>query len=132
MSEVTTTVAKILVRLGLSTAAAGYLTRDAGVSSLEEIAYLDVDEVEVLIKHLNRAGGSTTVGTGATAATSPHAGYAVYTRAESNSKLCVFYLKHQERVSRDPTAGVITLTLVRGYQTSRSGMRTSRRPRLNP
>jgi hypothetical protein len=50
VSEVNT-VTTMLACLGFSTDAAGYLTRDAGISSLEEIAYLDVDEVEV---HISR------------------------------------------------------------------------------
>jgi hypothetical protein len=65
---------------------------------------------------LNRPGGSTNVGTGDTDVTSPHAGDAVSMRAESNLKLCVFYLKYQERVYREPTAGEITLAVVRGYR----------------
>jgi hypothetical protein len=49
ISSEVTPFAKMLVRLGFSTATVGYLIRDAGISSLEEIAYFDVYEVEVLI-----------------------------------------------------------------------------------
>jgi hypothetical protein len=73
VSEVTP-VAKMLIRIGFTMDAAGYLTRDAGVSSLEEIAYLDVDGVEILIKRLNRTGGTTTVGTGADSVANHHSG----------------------------------------------------------
>jgi hypothetical protein len=70
MSEVTA-VAIILVRLGFTLDAAGYLTRDAGIGSLEDIAYLDgKNDVEIIIKRLNRPCGSTTFGTGDNAVTS--------------------------------------------------------------
>jgi hypothetical protein len=107
----------MLVRLGFSTDAAGYLTRDAGISSLEEIDYLDVDEVEVevLINRLNHPGRIATFGTGDADVKSPHDGYAVFMRAESNLKLSVFYLKHQEIVSREHNVRDITLTVVCVY-----------------
>jgi hypothetical protein len=44
MSEVAA-VATMLVRLGFKLDAAGYLTRDAVIGSLEEFSYLDVDDV---------------------------------------------------------------------------------------
>jgi hypothetical protein len=89
----------MLVCLGFTSDAAIYLAIYAGIGSLDEIAYLDVDDVEFIIKHLNLPGGSTTFGTGDDDMTSPHAGYDVSSRAESNLKLCVFYLNHQERES---------------------------------
>jgi hypothetical protein len=88
------------------------LTRDAGVSSL--YAYLDGDDdVENLIKCLSRPGRTTTIGTGNTVVASPHD---VSIRDESNLKLSVFYLKHQERVYCKPTVGLIDLALVHGFR----------------
>jgi hypothetical protein len=82
-----------------------------------EIAYLDgKDDVESIIKRSNLPGGYTTVGTGANTFTTPHDGYTVSIRAESNLKLCVFYLKHQAIVNRVPTVGGITLEMVRSFK----------------
>jgi hypothetical protein len=90
-----------------------YLTRYAGIESLEETASLHgKDDVEIISKRLNRPGGSTTVGTDSSAVTSPCAGYAGYIMAESNLKLCVFYLKHKARVTHVSTDGGITLDMV--------------------
>jgi hypothetical protein len=94
----------------------GYLTRDVGVISLEEIAYLGCDDVEILIKRLNRPCGIMTVGSGTDSVNITHDGYTVSIRADPNLKLRVFYLKHQERMSRGPTAGEIDLALVHSYR----------------
>jgi NaMN:DMB phosphoribosyltransferase len=68
----------------------GYLIRDAGIGSLEEIAYFDVDGVEILIKRWNRPGGTTAAVSVTAAMTIPHVGYAVSSRAVSNLEmLCV-------------------------------------------
>jgi hypothetical protein len=111
------------VRLGLSTEAANYLTRDADIGTLEEIAYLDgKDDVDSIIKRLSRPGGSTTVGTGSNEVTMHHAGYAVSVtakakaKAKANLKLCVVYLKHQARVNRVPTVKTIALEMVHGFK----------------
>jgi hypothetical protein len=70
----------------------------------------------IIIKRLHRSCVSTTVGTVSSAVTGPHTGYAVSIRVESNLKLCVFYLKHQARVTRVPTAGGINLGMVRNFK----------------
>jgi hypothetical protein len=116
MREVTA-IKIMLVRLGFSMEAANYLPRDAAIITLEEIAYLDrKDDVDSIIKILNRPCGSTIFGTGSNAVTTPHAGYAVSVSAEANLKLCVFYLKHQTIVNRVPTAETITLEMVRDFK----------------
>jgi hypothetical protein len=48
--------------------------------------------------------------------TTPNFGMQVSLRAENNLKLCVYFLKHMERVQRVPTAASITLEVVRGYR----------------
>jgi hypothetical protein len=69
-----------------------------------------------LCKHVNRPGGTTTVGTDYAAVTTPHDGYDVSIRVESNMKLCVFYLEHQERVFHKRTMDLIDLALVHSFR----------------
>jgi hypothetical protein len=52
---------------------------------------------------------------GATIVTSRNNGIPVSIRAVANLKLCVYYLKHMERVQRHPVANAINLVLVRSY-----------------
>jgi hypothetical protein len=87
----------MLEHLCFSDAAAGYMTSDCDIDSLEDIACLDdEDDVENMIKHVTRPGGTLTVGTGSAAVTSPNNGIDISIRAEANLKLCVYYLKHME------------------------------------
>jgi hypothetical protein len=105
------------VRLGFTEDAAKYFTRDADLSSLDEVAYLDGDDdVDNLIKRLNHPGGTTTSGNGIISVTSPNSGYGVSIRSESNLNMCVFYLNHQEIVYHHPTVDLINLSLVRGFR----------------
>jgi hypothetical protein len=46
----------MLTHLGFTLDVVGYVTRDAGIRSLEEIDYLYGDDVEIRIKRLNRPG----------------------------------------------------------------------------
>jgi hypothetical protein len=76
-----------------------YLTSGCGIDSLEEIAYLDgKDDIDTTIKGITSPGGTLTTGSGATAATSRNNGIPVSIRAAANPKLCVYYLKHTEKV----------------------------------
>jgi hypothetical protein len=52
---------------------------------------------------------------GVTAVTSRNNGIPVSIRAVANLKLCVYYLKHMERVQREPVANAINLVLVCRY-----------------
>jgi hypothetical protein len=116
MSEVTS-IAKILERLGFTREAAGYMTRACNVDSLDEVKWIDgEDDVGNMIKRVNQLGGTFTVGTGNYAVTTPNVGLQVSLRTENNLKLCVYFLKHTERVQRVPTAASITLEVVRGYR----------------
>jgi hypothetical protein len=115
MSSVTT-IRKILERLGFTAAASTYLTGTCGIDSLDEIAYLDdIDDVDTTIKGVTNPGGNVTTGTGFTAVTSRNNGIPVSIRAVANMKLCVYYLKHSERVQHKPVVNEINLVLVRSY-----------------
>jgi hypothetical protein len=57
-----------------------------------------------------------TTGAGETAVTSRNNGIPVSIRAVANLKLCVYYLKHMERVQCKPIVNTITLVLVRSYR----------------
>jgi hypothetical protein len=48
--------------------------------------------------------------------TTPNVGLQLSLRAENNLKLCVYFLKHMERVQCVPTVASIMLEVVRGYR----------------
>jgi hypothetical protein len=103
--------------LGFSAATATYLTGTCGINSLNEIAYLDgIDNVDTTIKGVMNPGGTVMTGTGVTAVNSRKNGIPVTIRAAANLKLCVYYLKHMDRVQRQPIANAINLVLVRSYR----------------
>jgi hypothetical protein len=92
------------------------LTGTCGINSLDEISYLDgIDEVDTTIKGVTNPGGKVTTGTGNTEVTSHNNGIPFSIRAVANLKLCVYYLKHMERVQRQPVANAINLVLVHSY-----------------
>jgi hypothetical protein len=110
-------IRKMLERLRFSEAAMTYLTGTCGIDSLDEIAYLDgIDDVDTTIKGVTNPGGTVTTGSGTTAVTSHKNGITVSIRAVANLKLCVYYLKHIERVQRQPIANAINLVLVHSYR----------------
>jgi hypothetical protein len=74
-----------------------------------------IDNVDTTIKGVTNTGGTVTTGTGVTAVTLRNNGIPVSIRAVANLKLCVYYLKHMERVQRQPVANIINLVLVRSY-----------------
>jgi hypothetical protein len=85
--------------------------------SLGEIAYLDVNEdVDAMIKGVTNPGGKVTTGEVTSRVTSRNNGIPLSTRAVANLKLCVYYLKHMERVQRQPVPNAINLVLVRSYR----------------
>jgi hypothetical protein len=94
-----------------------YLTGTCGIDSLDEIAYLDgIDHVNTTIKGVTIPGGTVTTGSGTTSATLCNNGIPVSIREVDNLKFCVYYLKHMERVQRQPIANAINLVLVRSYR----------------
>jgi hypothetical protein len=87
------------------------------VDSLGDIAYLDANEdVDTMIKVVTNPGGTFTTGEGTSRVTSRNNGIPVSIRAVTNLKLCVYYLKHMERVQRQPVPNAINLVLVRSYR----------------
>jgi hypothetical protein len=107
----------MLERLGFSSAAATYLTGTCGINSLDDIAYLDgIDDVDTTIKGVTNPVGTVTTGTRVTVVTSRNNVIPVSIRVVANLKLCVYYLKHMERVHRQPVANEINLVLVRSYR----------------
>jgi hypothetical protein len=81
------------------------------------VHYLDgIDDVDTTIKGVTNPGGTVTTGMGVTTVTSCNNGIHVSIRAVANPKLCVYYLKHMERVQRRPVANSINLVLVRSYR----------------
>jgi hypothetical protein len=116
MSSVTT-IRTMLERLGLSASAATYLTGICGINYMYVITYLDgIDDIDTTIKGVMNPGGTVTPGTGITAATSRNNGIPVSIKAVANLKICVYYLKHMERVQRQPVANAINLVLFQGTQ----------------
>jgi hypothetical protein len=87
------------------------------VYSLGEIAYLDANEdVDAMIKGVTNPGGTVTTGEVTSRLTSRNNGIPVSTRAVSNLKICVYYLKHMERVQRQPVPNATNLVLVRSHR----------------
>jgi hypothetical protein len=103
--------------LRFSDAVVAYLTRDCDIDSLKEIAYLDGDDdVENTIKGATSPGGMVHIWTGTKAVTSRNNGIPILIRAVANLKLCVYYLKHTERVQRNPMVTAIDIELVQSYR----------------
>jgi hypothetical protein len=103
-------------RFGFSESAATYLTGTCGIDSLDEIAYLyGIEDVATTIKGVTNPGGTVTTGEGTFRFTSRNNGIPVSIRAVANLKLCVYYLKHMERVQSKPVPNAINLVLVRSY-----------------
>jgi hypothetical protein len=110
-------IMKMLERLDFSEADATYLTGTCGIDSLGEIAYLDGSEdVDTMIKGVTNPGGTVTTGEGTSRVTSRNNGIPISIRAVDNLKLCVYYLKHMERVQRQPIPNAINLVLVHSYR----------------
>jgi hypothetical protein len=110
----TSAIKTMLYGLRFSRDAATYLASGCGIDSLEEIAYLDgEDDVDTTIKGITSPGGTVTTGSGAASVTLRNNSIPVSIRDVGNLKLCVYYLKHMERVQRQPVANAINLVLVR-------------------
>jgi hypothetical protein len=93
------------------------MARACNVDYFDEVKWMDgEDDVGNMIKQVNQAGGTFTVRTGNEAVKTPTVGLKVSLRAENNLKLCVYFLKHMERVQRVPTAASITLEVVHVYR----------------
>jgi hypothetical protein len=104
----------LLVRMGLSAAAAGHLTQVEGVDQLSELATLRDEDVERLCKVTRRPGG--TIANPAGGGQVPNPGIPVSMLAEKNLKQLCYYLRYQVRVSRTVAAADIDLDDVRAYE----------------
>ena len=93
-------IRNMLQRVGFSNAAAILITGDQGIDSLDEIRSLDDAKALNLCKILRRPGGTVAGGLA-------DPGEKVSARAEDNLKLVIYYVKHQDRVSRTPDIGLI-------------------------
>jgi hypothetical protein len=93
------------------------------------------DDVDTTIKGITNPGGTVRTGTGSTAVTSCNNGIPLSIRVVAYLKLCVYYLKHIERVQRKPVANSINLTLVRSYRDQQrhevSFKKTAEKPVIN-
>jgi hypothetical protein len=126
----------MLERLGFSDAAAAYLTGASGIDSLDEIRFLyGIDDIDSTIKGVTNPGGTMTTGTGSSMVTSRNNGIPVSIRVVANLKLLVYYLKHMERIQREPLPSAINLFLVRSYrdqQRHEAGFKkTAEEPEIN-
>jgi hypothetical protein len=107
----------MLERLGFSEAVATYLTGTCGIDYLDEIAYLDgIEDVDTTIKGVTNPGGTVTTGEGTSRVTLRNNWIPFSIREVANLKLCVYYLKHMERVQRKLFPNAINLVLVRSYR----------------
>jgi hypothetical protein len=75
-----------------------------------------IADVDTTIKGVTNPGGTVMTGSGTTVVTSRNNGIPVSIRAVANLKLCVYYLKHMERVQHQPIANAINLILVHSYR----------------
>jgi hypothetical protein len=71
-----------------------------------------IEDVDTTIKGVTNQVGTVTTGSVATRATLHNNEIPVSIRAVANLKLGVYYLKHMERVKRQPIANAINLVLV--------------------
>ena len=117
--------------LGFSEEAANKIYDVQGVNAISEWKEMDDEAITTLCKVLRRPGG-TAAGGGA------DPGVMVSARAETNLKLAVFFMKHQERVSRGVQWSDVTLSEIRKLsrqremedKTSDSG--TADTPKVDP
>jgi hypothetical protein len=72
--------------------------------------------VDTMIKGVTNPGGTVTTGEGTTRFTARNNGIPVSIRAVDSLKLCVYYLKHMERVQLQPVPDAINLVLVHSYR----------------
>ena len=115
----------MLERMGFTPEAAQLVTGDQGIDSVDELRNLDDDKASNLCRVLRRPGGTNAAG-----AADP--GTKVSARAEDNLKLAIYYVKHQDRVSRAVNVGEITLTNVRKLIKQRDTKRNHTDPDTPP
>jgi hypothetical protein len=75
-----------------------------------------IDDIDSTIKGVTNPGGTVTTGEGTSRVTSHNNGIPVSISSVANRKLCVYYLKHMERVQRKPVPNAINIVLVCSYR----------------
>ena len=111
-----------LTRLGFSAKAAGFITNDQGLDTLDELKVLTNDEIESLCKVVWRPGGTVpnpNAGDPGQPATLSNPGEQVPLRAELNLKLACYYLRFKDRTSRVVGSPEINLVNVRELRNHR-------------
>ena len=111
-----------LMRLGFSAKAAGFITDDQGLDTLDELKVLTNDEIESLCKVVRRPGGTVpnpNAGDPGQPATLSNPGEQVPLRAELNLKLACYYLRFKDQTSRVVGSPEINLVNVRELRNHR-------------
>jgi hypothetical protein len=105
-------ICTMLQRIGFIAAASQVLVDEQGMDTLAEIQLLTDDEIENLCKVVRQPGG-TIPGPNPGDAPVNNSGTPVNLRADNYLKLFAFFLRHQDRVSRDTNVANVTLDTIR-------------------
>ena len=103
-----------LTHLGFTQDVATTITNVQGVDSIDELKFLNDKGVEGLCNNIHKPGGmmpNPDAGAQGEPAMICNHGQGVSARAENNLKLCCYFIRHRERISR-VTADQITLANV--------------------
>ena len=104
-------IGSVYTRYGFSEAAAAAIVNEQGIGTLEEIRFLKYTEIESLCKVVRRPGGAIAgAGVGQVVA---NPGIPVSLRAEKSLKLAVYWIRQQEKVTRDVTPADIVMDVFR-------------------
>ena len=108
-----------LTRLGFTQDVAATITNIQGVDSIDELKFLNDKGVEGLCNNIHKPG-SMMPNPDAAAQGEPvmirNPGQGILAHAENNLKLCCFFIRHCERISRSVMVDQITLANVRALR----------------
>ena len=111
-----------LTRFGFSAKAAGFITGDQGLDTLDELKVLTKDEIESLCKVVRRPGGTVpnpNAGDPGQPAMLSNPGEQFLLRAELKLKLACYYLQFKDQTSRIVGSPEINLVNVRELRNHR-------------
>ena len=123
MADVVTLCAS-LARLGFSDKAAGLITDDQGLDTLDEMKVLTNDEIESFCMFLQRPGGTVpnrNSGDSGQPATLSNPGEQVPLRAELNLRLACYNLRFKDQTRRVVVSPDINLVNVRALRNHKQG-----------